>query len=220
MTDTLFDPVYLHIQTTDEDLIKFCSQLNPNKKPVTINCIGQQQPLGLCYWNAEAYVQKHGGSVVYGWLFSVWPKSHIEAMHHAVYKDTTGTLFDVSPHFAGYDQPQQSTFLEDDSIAIDIQRIPKIPNKYYKLSNSTPTNNFIKTYANLLKIDAKMSKLMYDSGYRAEGQLATAMHKPFTPSPIFISLISSKEHSELFAAINKQKTKLGAAIRLLKATKL
>ncbi|HEJ7869738.1 TPA: hypothetical protein SMI01_004248 [Serratia marcescens] len=220
MTNTPINPVYLHIQTSDKDLIKFCSQLNPNKKPISINCIGQQQPQGLCYWNAEAYVRKYGGSVVYGWVFSVWPKSHIEAMHHAIYKDTNGELFDVSPHLAGYDQPLQSTFLEDDSIAIDIQRIPKVPNRYYKLSNSVATNNFIRTYGNLLKIDAKMSELMYDSGYRAEGQLAIAMHENFTPTPNIIALSASKKYLDLLDSISKQKVKLGAAINLLKSTKL
>jgi hypothetical protein len=38
---------------------------------------------GRCYWNADDYVAKHGGSVVHGWQLRGWPNLFVELHHHA-----------------------------------------------------------------------------------------------------------------------------------------
>lgn len=212
------NPLSYHVDPEDPHLLKFCLQLNSKFKPVQIQCVGKNNPLGLCYWNAKAASIQHGGIPVFGWLFSLWPNSHIEAMHHAVYKSVDGTLYDVTPRTPYHENQESSVFLEDDSIEVDLERIPKITSKFYKFKSSTCTDNFIKNYQKTNKLEKKLSDLMYKTGYRAEGQLSVALNNdiPDHVLPLLEKMATSTELATVREEISIQQDKLGAAITLLK----
>lgn len=212
-------PINKFIAPEDPDLIDFCRTINPLKKPVVIPCVDYKYPLGLCYWNAHDYVQKHGGEVVYGWLFSVWPGCYIDAMHHAVIRNSDGNLVDITPQMQGYDFPDKTVFLEDDSIRIDLQRQPNIPNKAHVLSSSIATKNMISTYDKLVSLNDQLTQIMYDLGYREEAnfQLSRGEYNPASLSNINRRLANSFEFKVVNEIVNNQKQKLASAIKLLKS---
>jgi hypothetical protein len=46
-------------------------------------------------------VAQNGGEIVFGWTIWEWPNVYIEAEHHAVWRDTSGKLIDITPAQGG-----------------------------------------------------------------------------------------------------------------------
>ncbi len=83
-------------------LEKHCEEVSPGHTPVHIDI--EPQPGALidqCFPNAEAMVEKEGGTVEYGWSVFVWPRVWHEFQFHAVWRDRNGVLHDPTPRVDG-----------------------------------------------------------------------------------------------------------------------
>ncbi|ANJ99046.1 hypothetical protein [Serratia plymuthica] len=211
-------PINKFIAPEDATLIAFCHTINPHNSPIAIPCIKSNYPLGLCYWNAHDYVKNHGGEVVYGWIFNVWPDLYIDAMHHAVVRDVDGNLIDITPPLPGYDCPEKSVFLEDGSIDIDLQRQPNIPNKTHLFSSNTALKNMISTYEKMIALENKLTQIMYDFGYREESnfQRSSGEYKSINLKHVTQRLENSSEYKKIRDQIEKQKKSISRSIDQLK----
>jgi hypothetical protein len=63
-----------------------------------------------CFVNIERHLATNGGSMCVGWQIWEWPRVLVEAEFHAVWKDKTGTLIDITPK---QDREERILFLPD-----------------------------------------------------------------------------------------------------------
>jgi hypothetical protein len=90
-----------------------------------------------CFENATNQARIGGGCVQSGWMFQYKVKGYLIAIHHAVWKDPDGHLFDVTPfHQDAINHPLTSDnaviFLIDDNAKPDLVARPS---KFYPLSS-------------------------------------------------------------------------------------
>ncbi len=78
---------------------------------------------GECYSNVEEQVRQAGGSAVYGWQIWDWPAILTEAEFHAVWRDPSGSLHDITPKIDG---DATIVFLPDPSRTYQGRRIDSI----------------------------------------------------------------------------------------------
>ncbi len=52
----------------------------------------------LCYDNVLEKVTRDGGSIACGYVFYRWSAEIMDAVPHVIWRDTKGTLIDVTPH--------------------------------------------------------------------------------------------------------------------------
>jgi SEC-C motif len=74
-----------------------CADLVPGGTPQYINITPVAGTRILdCFANVENHIQRHGGSICFGW--QIWNLLHfaVEAEFHAVWRDPTGKLIDIT----------------------------------------------------------------------------------------------------------------------------
>ncbi len=82
----------------DEFVKRFCKSIQPNHSPVFVDFFYIPEcKEGECFYNVQKIVDREGGQIIYGWIIWSWPNVYMEAEHHAVWKNTTGKLLDVTP---------------------------------------------------------------------------------------------------------------------------
>ncbi|MFX2484988.1 hypothetical protein V6294_22645 [Serratia marcescens] len=182
-------PINHTVAIDDPDLLKICKTINPKYKPLSIKMIDNPRPIGNCYWNAWAQAQEKGGKVVYGWLFNEWPQLYITAMHHAVWQSESGELFDVSEKYDTDPIRTRSTFLPDDTVKIDLQRLPMVTSRIIARAKLHPVLDHVvrqlsMAYQMRNSFEQRSADIIYDSGYRCEDQFKKATTKDFEPTKI------------------------------------
>lgn len=174
-------------------------------------------PIGNCYWNVNAMVEDHGGSAVYGWDVMIWSKSHISAMHHAVWRRPDGSLVDVTDTYPTVKNRITSTFLEDDRIDIDLNRQPNIPAKHFIIRDDDATQEYVEACQQLHAIEHQCSAIAYEAGYRCQAQFAIA--RGITPDegyPMSLTPASAAQYSMLMGKQPAALQRLGAGIEWLR----
>lgn len=174
------------VDINNPELLDFCNSLSNTNKPQSIKVIDNPRPIGNCYWNAWAHQKENGGKVVYGWVFNEWQGYFIIAMHHAVWQSEDGELYDVSEKYETDNIKERTTFLKDESIEIDLQKLPKICSRFHTYSSIPPMLNriielIIHSYNMINVFEKRYSTMAYHAGYRCENQFKTAERKTFTP---------------------------------------
>lgn len=76
------------------------------------------QPL-RCFWNVAAHVADNGGYIVFGWSIYEWPHVFWEAQHHAIWRDPSGNLVDITPPAAK--GANHTVFVEDVNSGFDLE---------------------------------------------------------------------------------------------------
>ena len=82
-------------------VVEFAESLG-SSKPISVTVI--QDPCGLYGWSADGVLEKirhDGGSIEFGWVLWEWPTVLLTAEFHAVWKDPTGALLDITPKPGG-----------------------------------------------------------------------------------------------------------------------
>lgn len=107
-----------------------------------------------CIANVLNYIEKHGGSVIYGWYFghreSAKFGNYLVATHHAVWRASDGVLIDITPfHEELKHQPltiQGSIIFQVDTNSKPIQLskllLPR-PLKFYAIGNCKLLNDYM-----------------------------------------------------------------------------
>jgi hypothetical protein len=85
-------------RTVLEPVSQLCRELSPAARPQYLRVTPEQgaQP-DDSFQVVERHVERHGGSVRYGWRIWEWPGVMIEAEFHAVWEDASGQLHDLTP---------------------------------------------------------------------------------------------------------------------------
>lgn len=171
-------PKYEPISLKNHRIPDFLRFMKLDGPIVEVSKLKEPLPIGLCYWNVDAMIRRHGGSVVHGWDVSIWRKSHISAMHHAIWKNPEGELFDVTETYPTTQTKTHSTFVSDDRIQIDLQRAPHVPGRLFSFTNNARTRDYVDTLKALHAIDKQIADILFDNGYRCENQFAMSQGLP------------------------------------------
>ena len=198
----------------------FLRFMKSDKKLVEVKKSESPLPIGNCYWNVDAMIRRYGGTPVYGWDIAIWSKSHISAMHHAVWKRSDGVLLDVTDTYPTVKNRISSTFLPDDRIEIDLQRQPNIPAKHFVFSHDDATLEFVQACQELHLIDQRCAALAYEAGYRCQQQFGNAEGVEQGPGfALSLTPAAAAQYSSLANQRPSSLQRIGDAITaLMKAT--
>lgn len=104
--------MHVHLEPTDPDAIAYRDQFHPGMDLLSVQIDGTMRR-GHCYANVTDTIADKGGSMQLCWLIAAVPGRFIEATHHALWRDATGRLHDVTEHaFEGMTN-QASTVILD-----------------------------------------------------------------------------------------------------------
>jgi hypothetical protein len=85
-------------QVISEEITKLCAGLVENPQPLFLDVTPiEGAQVNDCFLVVENQIQQHGGSICYGWQIWEWPLVFVEAEFHAVWRDNSGILHDITP---------------------------------------------------------------------------------------------------------------------------
>lgn len=87
---------------------------------------------GYCYWNVASLVSQYGGHIQFGWQITQVPRFFIQAIHHAVWRDNSGSLIDPTEKISG--SPEICTFCPTDD-SIDYNSRERVPKKIWTVKH-------------------------------------------------------------------------------------
>lgn len=177
-------PVYESVDLDDKNLQEFSRKINRGADPISVPVVEYPLPFANCYWNVESLVKEFGGRMVLGWDLSLWPGSHLCAVHHAIYLDSSGTLHDVSKRIESSPNQSSTIFLPDNARDINLNKIPAITSRFFVLDNNALTNEYIHAYSLVNKFEQENSRFLYSIGFRCETNRAIANGTPLMPTNI------------------------------------
>jgi hypothetical protein len=115
--------------------LAFCESIDasPPIRPVFLKV--QPVPgaeIGDCHLNVLLHIEKHGGSIQYGWV--IWERTAIflEAEFHSVWVNPQGQWIDVTPQIEGEDD---ILFFPVNNTTYDIASGEDVPNRRLALSD-------------------------------------------------------------------------------------
>ncbi len=223
MTDNIISPMVRTPALDHAATVQLAHEIRPGTPLLSIPCHPTPLPIGNCYWNAHAMVEGYGGEIQHGWLFFVWPQRYVEAMHHAVWRQPDGTLVDVTQKYRHDPSREQSTFLPDDTIDIDLERLPNIQSRYMLSANRPEIKAFHDAYLAKHEAASRYAKSMYAAGYRCQRQFDMA--RRILPRPLQIDTrfagnikadvdLMNAKNALLADAIKRLKKPMGASSKL------
>lgn len=133
---------------TKEDYIINCGRMDMPKETTPTKVIPRSKiivvpvmlespaPKNECFLNVNTVVEKIGGELISGWAIWQWANILIEAEAHAVWKNPSGDLIDITPH----DGEKEIFFLPDDKV---VYRGMRIPSRRMALTESSLVKEFI-----------------------------------------------------------------------------
>lgn len=136
--------------------------------PVCVPSYQKLKPHGNCYWNVAVKIQENGGSVVYGWQIEFWPKYYIVATHHAVWRDPSGKLYDVTEKKETAKNLKYTTFVIDDSIKIDLEKTNRIDNVFEAFSDLEQLKMLFYKCNEVNQLARELGEVGWKYGYRSQ----------------------------------------------------
>ncbi|HFP9398639.1 TPA: hypothetical protein ACT16L_000910 [Klebsiella michiganensis] len=207
-------PVCEQVEPNDPNVIAFINKIKKGAKVFIPEKISNPMPLGNCYWNANVAAKLKNGKILTGWSITLWPGSHLTAMHHAVFLGQDGKPYDVTESLPREKTNTPDLFVVDNSITINLDKLPFITSKFHEISDNPLTKKYISAYLSLNKIEKMKSDALYNAGFRCEQQKAIAMGKKYQGNIISESELNTiKALEEL---LNKASLNLGRAMIDLK----
>lgn len=207
-------PVCEQADPNEHNVITFINRIKKGARCVIPEQISRPMPLGNCYWNANVFAKLNNGKIVTGWSISVWTGSHLTAMHHAVVLGKDGKFYDVTESLPKENTDIANIFIPDDSVAINLDKLPFITSKFYEISDNPFTKAYISAYNSLNKIEKLKSDAFYNAGIRCEQQKAIAMGRKYQGNIISESELASFNTIE--GLFNQASINLGKAMIDLK----
>ncbi|MFG0496894.1 hypothetical protein ACF8MH_06100 [Pseudomonas sp. YQ_13] len=213
------EPRHEPLSINSSKVSTFLRFMSSNQRLQSVKRSDRPRPIGNCYWNVDAVVEEFGGTAVYGWDVSVWPKSHIVAMHHAVWQRPDGILEDVTDTYSSVKKRAHSTFLRDDSIEIDLRKQPNIPAKYLPFGADLETAAFIEACSQRHMVENEASRIAHKAGYRCEQQFARSRGLPIPQIRLSPAAEDAARYRWLMDRREQLGFQIGAAINDLMTTR-
>jgi hypothetical protein len=159
-------------------------------------------PSGLCYWNCDAYIAQHGGTIVYGWQIHGIRSLFFKLMHHAVVATENGSLLDPTELAS---QTGDIAFIPDNSVVPSRDYPPYIPNKFF---SGPKGKRACETYE-------RASNAQFDIQRRLVA-LAKSQGVPFVPG-LGLRFYECAESEQLGAELERSKLEIDKAIAFCRA---
>lgn len=142
----------------------------------------EQATFMKCYWDVADAVVAMGGDIQFGWLVLHLPHVALLAWHHAVWRQPTGELLDISPHIVTGVHAGVSLIVFDPAQTYALDWPPAMPQVFEPLSNDAGLAQFIDCQAkvDMLRRDW-LQRLRSVPGARychAKGQVVTSSDHP------------------------------------------
>lgn len=100
---------------------QLCKEIAPSSEIIVVPVMLESPaPKNECFQNVNIAIEKIGGELISGWTIWQWANILIEAEAHAVWKNPSGDLIDITPH----DGEREIFFLPDDKVVYKGMRIP------------------------------------------------------------------------------------------------
>lgn len=80
------------------EIRELCRSISEHEPVFVAVNVDRGSLINECFHNIDTYIEKYGGQRVIG--RSIWQRANylIEAEAHAIWKSTTGEMFDITPH--------------------------------------------------------------------------------------------------------------------------
>lgn len=105
-------------------IVEFCKRIAPKQTPTFLPVTpATDAELLACFPTVEKQVAEHGGELQLGWQIWEWPDVMMEAEFHAVWRDPSGNLHDLTPKPFG---TRKILFLPDPSATYDGRQVNSI----------------------------------------------------------------------------------------------
>lgn len=153
-------------------------------------------PKGLCYWNADDFVLKNGGTVMHGWMIMLWPKVYAMAMHHAVVKTVDGEILDITA--TPFDSGGHTTFIHDETLFPSRDYPSYVENRFWIIRDDEYVRRFIQQDGEEMRLKRRRMEIAMQAGVKVK--LGEPFSLPFSPEIVEI-------HNRL-AALAKENGKL------------
>lgn len=152
--------------------------------------IEPEGPAGQCYWNCDAYVEEHGGSVVHGWMMIAWPGIYAALYHHAVVRKDDDALVDVS--HPSFPNSGSIAFSIDESIQPPRDYPIFVENRFVALGQPTEAGQAtVDAHCRQMRINRRLAEIAkeHDIPYTFNKEIA------FPATPEVIELMQRFEES-------------------------
>lgn len=141
------------METTPDEIsykiIELCNMIVPDSSPIYVSvCEDRTASMNECFPNVDKIVILKGGRRVNGWCIWKFANILIEAEAHAVWKDESGNLIDITPHNGG---EKQILFLPDNNLVYEGKNIDNVR---MPLTNSHLVKEYISLNEELFAIVA------------------------------------------------------------------
>lgn len=147
-------------------------------KAVAVARSKRQKPHGNCYWNVDWTVKERGGVPVLGWAIYTWPQLYVVAVHHSVWRPKSGELVDVSSPSEWDTASPYTSFVPDETVSIDLERVACVENRFLPLNQSREIIDHITRQNIDLALKRKIADILWESGYRNQHLFAVASDRP------------------------------------------
>jgi hypothetical protein len=105
-------------------LQRFCESLAPGAVPVRLAVLEAPHARPLdCFESVARHVILHGGRACYGWQLWEWPSLFLEAEFHAVWRNPSDALHDITPK---PEPVHEILFLPDPARAFEGRRVNNV----------------------------------------------------------------------------------------------
>jgi hypothetical protein len=212
-------PIYPDLRTSaveDIGAAALAREINAAASLTEVKMAGRLRPFGNCYWNVAQVVEESGGSIVLGWLFFIWPESHYEAVHHAVWQRPNGILLDVTEKHPTDPVKSHSVFLPDHSIPVDLDIPPLVENRFGVLHARTVFDSYYDLYRMKHSAQEFVTQKLRQFGYRCEQQRAAAAGKEVVAPKMSLPQPIAAELAGYHQAINSLSGEIGKCINELR----
>jgi hypothetical protein len=100
----------------DDTTLAFCAAISAEAPLYVPVAPASHARPAYCFDNSAEQAARHGGEAAYGWAIWHWPGRWFEAEHHAVWREPSGDLLDVTPQPG---DPSRILFLPDPQAVYD-----------------------------------------------------------------------------------------------------
>lgn len=179
---------------TNEKIDFLAASINRKNNVQRVKVAENKWPEGYCFWNVALFVKEHGGDIVCGWIFREWPGVHLEAQHHAVWRNPeTGDLLDISARTNEDENDGEFVvFLVDEFSKVNPDQAITLPSHFLAYYDS----DFVKQYVDCrIKSDVfsgAMKVLAFKNGYKCEDLYSAALGNAPQPTPVKLDAVEVK----------------------------
>ena len=140
-------------ESITEEIVNACKKVVPDGFPIFVDkkeFVGAR--INKCAYNAQDYIGRYGGDILFGWEVTIWEKVLLQLIGHTIVSSNS-SLFCVTPTKYGNNK---ILFIEDNNITFDFTDInSRMPTIKIPLNDTKMVSRFIEVEDEIHKIKCK-----------------------------------------------------------------